>query len=76
MVRRAEASQLHLFSILNFSGIAVSPFDWHLRISIRVYKDVEGTIACIELRQKGDRCGNLAENGLNLLLNLLFRFVC
>lgn len=71
MVIGAEASQLHLFGILNLLGITVTPFHGHLRIRIGVDENIEGAVA-IQNREEGDRSGDLTENSLDLLLDFFF----
>lgn len=75
MVARAEASQLNFFAILDLFGVAVAPLERHVRVCIGVHQYVEGTVA-IKHWQESDRGSDLAENrldlGLNLSLSLLF----
>ena len=75
MIARAKTPQLHLFPILNLLGVAVPPFHRHLRVRVRVDEDVEGAVAGIELGQKGHGGGDLAEDGLDLELDFLFRLL-
>lgn len=73
MVIRAEASQLHLFGVFDLLGVTVAPFNRHVGVCIGVYQDVEGAIP-VQDRKKRDRGGNLAEDGLDLVLDFLFCF--
>lgn len=72
MITRTEASQLHFLAILNLLCIAISPFHWHFRVSVRVDQDIECAVSGIELREKSHRSCDLAENGLDLELNFFF----
>lgn len=74
MVARAETPQLHLLPIPDLLGIAVAPFYWDVRISVGVDQNVECAVP-VQLRQEGDGGGDLAEYGLDLRLDLLFRFL-
>ena len=40
MIIRAEASQLHLFSVLDLLGVTVAPFNRHVGVRIGVYQDM------------------------------------
>ena len=75
MVARAETPQLHLLPVLNLLGVAVPPFHRHLRVRVRVDQDVERAIARVELGEEGDGGGDLAEDGLDLELDVLFGFL-
>ena len=75
MIARAETPQLHLFPILNLLGVAISPLHRHFRVRVRVDQDVEGAIARIELREEGYGSCDLAEDGLDFELDLLFRLL-
>lgn len=44
VVIRTKASQLHFLAVLDFFGITVSPFDWDLRICIRINENIEGAV--------------------------------
>lgn len=68
----AEAAELDFLGVLDLLSIAVTPFHRDIRVSIGVDEDVESAIA-IENGEEGDGGSNLAENGLNLFLNLLLR---
>lgn len=74
MVIRAEASQLHLFSVFDLLGVTVAPFNRHIRVRIGVYQDVERAIP-VQDRKKRNRGGDLAEDGLDLVLDFLFGFL-
>lgn len=69
MVARAEASQLYLFAILDFFGVAVAPLEWHVRICIGVDEHVEGAIT-VEHGQESNRGCDLSKDGLDLSLDL------
>ena len=75
MIARAETPQLHLLPILNLLGVAISPFHRHLRVRVRVDQDVERAIARVELGKEGHGGGDLAEDGLDFELDLLFGFL-
>ena len=75
MIARAETPQLHLLPILNLLGVAVSPFHRHLRVRVRVDQDVERAIARVELGKEGHGGRDLAEDGLDFELDLLFGFL-
>ena len=70
MIARAEAPQLHLLGILNLLRVTVTPFHRHFRVGVCVYEHVEGTVT-LELRKESNRCRNLSEDGLYLVLDLL-----
>lgn len=74
MVIRAEASQLHLFSVFDLLGVTVAPFNRHVGVRIGVYKDVERAIP-VQDRKKRNRGGDLAEDGLDLVLDFLLGFL-
>ena len=71
MIARTETPQLHLLSVLNLLRVTVPPFHRHLRVRIRVNQDVERAIPGVELREEGYGGCNLAEDGLDLELDLL-----
>ena len=71
MITCAETSQLDFLSILDLFGVAVSPFHWHVGIRICVHENVECTIS-VEDWEEGDRGSDLAEDSLDLLLDLVF----
>ena len=75
MIARAETPQLHFLPIFNLLGVAISPFHRHFRVRVRVDQDVEGAVARIELWQEGHGGCDLAEDGLDLELDLLFGFL-
>ena len=75
MVARAETPQLHFLPILNLLGVAVPPFHRHLRVRIRVDQDVERAIARVELWEEGHGGCDLAEDGLDFELDVLFGFL-
>ena len=75
MIARAETPQLHLLPILNLLGVAVPPLHRHLRVRVRVDQDVERAIARVELGEEGHRGCDLAEDGLDFELDLLFGFL-
>lgn len=72
MIARAETPQLHLLPIHYFLRVAISPFHWHFRVRIRVDQDIECAISGIKLRKERYGCCNLAKDGLDLKLDLLF----
>lgn len=71
MVVCTETPKLYLLGILDLLGIAVTPFYRNIGVGVGIHKDVEGAIA-IQNGEEGDRGCNLAENSLDLLLNLFF----
>ena len=74
VVTRAKAPQLHLLPVLDLLRVTVTPLNRHVRVGISIYEHVEGAVA-IELWQERDGSCDLSEDGLNLVLNLLFGFV-
>lgn len=72
VVTGTKASQLHFLPVPNFFSVAITPFDWHIRVCICIYKDIECTGA-VQLRKKGHRRGYLAEDSLDLGLDF---FLC
>ena len=75
MIARAETPQLHLLPVFNLLGVAIAPLHRHLRVGVRVDQDVERAVARIELRKEGHGGGDLAENGLDLKLDVLLRLL-
>lgn len=69
MVVGTEASELHLLCVLDLFGVAVAPFHGDLGVGIGVYQDVECAVA-IQDGQECDRCGDLAEDSLDFVLDL------
>lgn len=69
VVIRTEASQLHFLGILNLFGIAVAPFDGHIRVCVSVHEDVECAVS-VQNWEEGDRGRNLAKDSLYLFLDL------
>ena len=74
MITRTKTPQLHLFPVLDLLGIAIAPFQRYFRVCVCIDQDIERAIA-IELWEKGNGCGDLAEYGLDLVLDLLLRFL-
>lgn len=74
MVVCGEASQLYLFGILDLSGVTVTPFQGYFRVGISVDKHIERAVS-IQHRKKCDRRRYLAEDGLDLELDLRFCFL-
>lgn len=72
VVTCAEPAQLYPLAVLNFLGITVPPLDGHIAVGVGVDEHVKGAVAG-ELGQKGDGGGDLAEDGSDLVLDLLFR---
>lgn len=70
----AEAPELDLLCVLNILGITVTPFHGYLGVSIGVDENVECAVA-VEDREECDRGSDLAENGLDLLLDFLVGFL-
>lgn len=70
MITRAKTPQLHLLRILDLLRVAVAPLHRHLGVGIRVHEDVERAVA-LELREEGDRGCDLAEDGLDFVLDFL-----
>jgi len=66
-----KASQLHLFSILDFLSVTVAPFNRHFGVRVGVDQDVEGAVS-VQNGEKRNGGGNLAENCLNFILDFLF----
>lgn len=66
-----KASQLHLFSILDFLSVTVAPFNRHFGVRIGVDQDVEGAVA-VQNGEEGNGRGDLAEDCLDFILNLFF----
>lgn len=73
MITRTKAPQLDLLPILNLLRIAIAPLQRHLTIRIGVHEHVERAVA-IQHRQEGHGCGDLSEDGLDLVLDLFFGF--
>lgn len=74
MIIRAEASQLHLFSVLDLLGVTVAPFNRHVGVRIGVYQDIECAVP-VQDRKKRNGGGDLAEDGLDLVLDFLLGFL-
>ena len=74
MIRRTEAPQLHLLSVLDVPRIAISPFKRNFGICVGVYKYIKCAIP-VQLREKCHGSRNLPEDCLNLVLDLFFCFV-
>ncbi|PMB65381.1 Ubiquitin carboxyl-terminal hydrolase 14 [Beauveria bassiana] len=72
VICRAESTQLHALAILNLLGVRVPPLDGHVAVGVGIHEHVEGAVAG-QLRQEGDGRGDLAENGGDFGLDLLFR---
>lgn len=72
MIARAETPQLHLLSIHYLLCVAISPFHWHFRVRVCVDQDIECAVAGIELRKERYGGCDLAEDGLDFKLNILF----
>jgi len=72
MITRTKTPQLDLLPILDLLRIAVAPLQRHLGIRVRVDEDVERTVA-VQHRQERHGRGDLSEDGLDLVLDLLFR---
>lgn len=70
MHRRAEAAQLDLFPADNFLAVAVAPLNGDIRVGVGVDEHVEGALAAVQLGQKGDGGGDLAEDGGDFGLDL------
>ena len=75
MIARAETPQLHFLPILNLLGVAIPPFHRHFRVRVRVDQDVERAIARVELWKEGHGGCDLAEDGLDFELDVLFGFL-
>jgi hypothetical protein len=71
MRTRAETPELHLLPILDLLRIAIAPFHWYIAIRIGIDQYVERAVA-IELGEEGYRGGDLAEDRLDLGLDLGF----
>jgi hypothetical protein len=71
MVAGAEAAQLDLFAVDNLLGVTVAPFHGHLAVGVGVDEDVEGALVG-QLGEEGDGGCDLAEDGGDLVLDLLF----
>lgn len=71
MIAGAKTPQLHLLPVLDLLGIAIPPFDRHVGVGVGVDEDVEGAVA-VELGEKGDGGGDLAEYRLDLRLDFFF----
>jgi len=71
VVAGAKAAQLDALSVGNLLGVAVTPLDGYVAVSVSVDEHVEGAVAC-QLGEEGDRGGDLAEDGGDLVLYLLF----
>lgn len=74
MIVGAEASELHLLCVLDFFGVAVAPLHGDLGVGVSVHQDVECAVA-IQDWQECDRCGDLAEDSLDFVLDLFFGFL-
>lgn len=53
MIRRAEPSQLHLFTVLDLLGVRVTPFNRDLAIGVCVDEHVKGAIT-VKLGQESN----------------------
>ena len=71
MIARTETSELYLLCILDLFCVAIAPFDGYIRVRICIDQHVEGAVA-VKYGQEGDRGSDLAENSLDLFLDLLF----
>lgn len=71
MTTRAKTPQLHPLAALNLLCVAVAPLERHLAVGVGVDEHVEGAVA-VELREEGDARGDLAEDCLDLGLDLGF----
>jgi len=71
MICGAEPPELHPFAVDNLLCVAVAPLDGHVAVCVGVDQDVESAVA-VELWEEGDGCGDLAEYGCDLGLDLGF----
>lgn len=72
MIVRTKTPQHDLFGILDLLGIAVAPLERDLGVGVGVDEDVEGAVA-VEHGEEGDGAGDLAEEGLDLLVDVVVR---
>jgi len=70
MTIRAKTPQLHLLPILNLLRIAISPLQRHFAVGICIHQHVECAICAIERGEEGHGGGDLAEERLDLGLDL------
>lgn len=73
MITRTETPQLDLLPVLDLPRVAVAPLQRHLRVRVGVDQHVEGAVA-VQHRQEGHGGRDLSEDGLDLVLDLLFGF--
>lgn len=71
MVIGTEAAQLDLLRVLDFLCVTVAPLHRDIGVSVGIHQDVECTVS-IKDGEEGNRSGNLPEDGLDLVLYLLF----
>lgn len=69
VITRTKTPQLHLLPILDLSRIAIPPLHGYLAVRICIHQDIKAAVT-VKLREEGDRSGDLAEDGLNLGLDL------
>lgn len=74
MIRRTKPAQLHPLAAHNlFATIhTVAPLDGHIAVCVGVHEHIEGMGAGVELREKGDAGGDLAEEGGDFGLDFCF----
>lgn len=70
VVTRTETPQLHFLAVLDLLCITITPFHRYIGIRVCVHKNIESTIT-VQLGKERHRGGNLAKDGLNLILDLL-----
>jgi hypothetical protein len=64
-----EAAQHHFLSVLDFFGVGITPFERDFGVGVCVDEHVEGTVP-IEHGEERHGCSDLAEEGLDLLLDV------
>lgn len=74
MVICTEAPELHLLGVFDLLGVAVAPFDRDFGVCVRIHEHVECAVS-VENGEEGNGRGDLSENGLDLVLDLLFGFL-
>lgn len=74
MAVRRKAPQHHLLRILHLLRITITPFKRNLTVSIGVDQDVERAVA-VQHGEESDRSRDLAEEGLDFLLDFCFGFL-
>ena len=65
-----EATELHLLTVHNVPGIGILPLLWHDGRLVRVHQQIEAA-GFVQEGEEGNRRGNLADDGLNLIVNFL-----